>query len=155
MNLEKTRGNGNSLFFSIDAKCSFGKGLFSGVVDDVQPSQVRFLKGSKLDFNLKFGCSIVVEVEPEKWENFRSFYAELYMKLSLELTANDATKRIKIDGDVDELRAVNIRIFKQKQAMVTEQTAMTMMLNMGLGMAKSQAKQFLNIPSLGYPTIKK
>ena len=77
------------------------------------------------------------------------------MKLSLELTANDATKRIKIDGDVDELRAVNIRIFKQKKAMVAEQTAMTMMLNMGLGMAKSQAKQFLNIPSLGYPTIKK
>lgn len=125
------------------------------MIKDVNPSQVRFLKGSKLDFTLGFGCSVVVESEPGKWENFRSFYSELYAKLKLELNSNDATQRIKMSGDIDELRAVRIKIFKRDQAMIAEETALTMMINMGLNMAKYQAKQVLDIPQIGYPTIKK
>jgi hypothetical protein len=121
----------------------------------VKPSQLRFLKGSKVDFTLGFGCSIVVEDSPGNWKNFRSFYAELYTKISLEISANDAIKKMKLTGDIDELRAVRIKIFKKDQSMIAEETALTMMANMGLGMAKSQASTLLDIPQIGYPTIKK
>lgn len=60
-----------------------------------------------------------------------------------------------MSGDIDELRAVRIKIFKRDQAMIAEETALTMMINMGLNMAKYQAKQVLDIPQIGYPTIKK
>jgi hypothetical protein len=139
----------------VDAKCSFGKGLFEDKIKDVKPSQLRFLRGSKVDFTLGFGCSIVVEDSPGNWQNFRSFYAELYTKISLEISANDAIKKMKLTGDIDELRAVRIKIFKKDQSMFAEETALTMMANMGLGMAKSQASTLLDIPQIGYPTIKK
>lgn len=108
-----------------------------------------------VDFSLGFGCSVVVETSEGKWENFRAFYAELYAKLKLELNSNDAIKKIKLNGEVEELRAVRVKIFKQKTAMVAEETAMTMMINMGLNMAKYQVKNALDIPQIGYPTIKK
>lgn len=118
------------------------------------PSRIRFLKNSKLDLTLGFGCSVLVETSPGEWENFRSFYAELYLKLKVELNSNDATKLIKLDGDLEELKAVRIKIFNKNQQMVAEETTITMMLNMGLNMLKSQAANALDIPSISYPTIK-
>lgn len=129
--------------------------MFGNVLKDVNPSRIRFLKDSKVDFTLGFGCSVVVENSEGKWENFRSFYLELYAKLKLELNSNDAIKKIKLNGDVEDLRAVRIKIFKKEESMVAEETALTMMINMGLNMAKSQIKNALDIPQIGYPTIKK
>ena len=141
--------------YRIDAKCSFGKSMFKDMVKEVKPSTVRFLKGSAVDVSLGFGCAVQVETSEGKWENFRSFYSEFYAKITMELSANDASKRIKIDGDVTDLRAIRVKIFKQNESMVAEETALTMMMNMGLGMAKAQAKKLLDIPQMGYPTIKK
>lgn len=129
--------------------------MFGNVLKDVNPSRIRFLKDSKVDFTLGFGCSVVVETSEGKWENFRSFYLELYAKLRVELNSNDAIKKIKLNGDVDDLKAVRIKIFKKEEAMVAEETALTMMINMGLNMAKSQIKSALDIPQIGYPSIKK
>ena len=107
-----------------------------------------------IDFTLGFGCSIVVEKEEGNWINFRSVYAELYTKISLDITANDANRQLKFSGDVKELKAERIKIFKKDEPMIVEETTLTMMANLGLGMAKSQAKHLLDIPQIGYPTIK-
>jgi hypothetical protein len=138
----------------VDAECSFGKELFEGLIDDIKPSKIRFLSGSRLDINLSFGCSVKIENDEGVYVNFRSFFFELYAKFKLQMRANDAAKRITVDGDVDELKAVKLKIFKQQESMVAEETALLMMANMGLGMLKSQISQALQIPQLGYPTIK-
>ena len=139
----------------MDARCGFGKGLFEGMVKDLKPSKVRFLEGSMIDFTLGFGCSVVVEGEKGKYENFRSIYIELYLKLSLEISPNDAKRQLKFVGDVKDLKANKIKIFKQNKSMLVEETTLTMMANLGLGMAKSQAQNLLDIPQIGYPTLKK
>jgi len=138
----------------IDAKCSFGKGLFGDIVKDVNPSKVRFLENSQVDFTLGFGCSVVVQDESGTWNNFRSVFAELYTKISLDISANDAVRQLKFSGDVKDLKAIRIKIFKKEESMIVEETTLTMMLNLGLGMAKSQAQSLLDIPQIGYPTIK-
>lgn len=138
----------------MDAQCSFGKGLFKGLVNELHPSQVRFLKGSMLDFTLGLGCSIVVETSAGVWENFRALYAELYVKLGVSLHSNDATQRIKMSGTVEELKAVRVKIFKQKSPMLAEETSLLMLVNMGLGMLKSYAGQALEVPQVGYPSVK-
>ncbi|CAI2364693.1 unnamed protein product [Moneuplotes crassus] len=139
----------------IDARCSFGKGLFKDLIKKLEPSKVRFLEGSEIDFTLGFGCSVVVEKEVGVWDPFRSFYAELYAKLSLGINSNDATKMLQFEGDVKDLKAKRIKIFKKSDPMVVEETTLTMMVNLGLGMAKSQAQTLLDIPQIGYPTIKR
>lgn len=116
---------------------------------------MRFLKGSKIDFTLGFGCSIIVESSEGKWENFRSFYSELYAKLSLEVSSNDSIKKMRFVGDIEDLKVSRLKIFKKNESMIVEETTLSMMANMGLNMAKSQASQLLDIPSISYPTIKK
>lgn len=148
-------GNFREFIFRIDARCSFGKGLFKDLIDDLEPSKIRFLKGSKIDFTLGFGCSVVVEQEDGTWDPFRSFYAELYTKLKLEINPNDATKMLAFKGDIKDLKANRIKIFKKDESMIVEETTLTMMANLGLGMAKSQAQTLLDIPQIGYPTIKR
>ena len=138
----------------VDAECSFGKELFKDVIKDIKPSSVRFLKGSQIDISLGFGCSVKIKNEEGEYKNFRSFYGELYAKLKLDITSNDASKRIKVDGDVLKLSSSRIKIFKLDEPMIAEETAMLMMVNMGLNMLKSQISQALQIPQVGYPSIK-
>lgn len=138
----------------VDAECSFGKDIFDTLLNDIKPSQIRFLKGSKLDANIGFGCSVKIQNDEGVWENFRAFYIEFYLKLGIKLESNDAAQRISMNGDVDDLRAVRIKIFKQKESMTMEEVSLLMMLNMGLGMMKSQLAQALQIPQVGYPSVK-
>lgn len=112
------------------------------------------MKNSKLDLTFGFGCSILVEKEPGQWENFRSFYGELYIMLKLTLKPNDAAKSIQLSGHVEELRALRIKIFKQSESMAIEEMTLSMLINMGLGMLKEYADKALEVPQLGYPEIK-
>ena len=96
----------------------------------------------------------MVENEPGEWENFRSFYGELYIMLKLNLKANDAAKSILLSGNVEDLKALRLKIFKQSSPMVTEELTLSMLINMGLGMLKNYADKALEIPQLGYPEIK-
>lgn len=108
-----------------------------------------------IDFTLGFGCSVVVEKEEGVWDPFRSFYAELYAKLYLEVNSNDAVRKLVFKGDVKDLRAKRIKIFKKAESMIVEETTLAMMVNLGLGMAKSQAQSLLDIPQIGYPSLKR
>ena len=53
------------------------------------------------------------------------------------------------------MTATKLKIFKQDEEMIAEQTALMLVVNMGLNMAKEYASQALNIPEIGYPSLKR
>ena len=138
----------------VDAQCGFGKSLFAEHIRNIRPSGIEFKEGSNLNTRIAFGCSIVVEEEEGKWENFRSFYGEFQIDLFLKLLSDDAAKKVLMDGKANELKNTKLKIFKKDEAQLLEETTLSMMINMGLSMAKSQVTQALTIPSMGYPTLK-
>lgn len=74
--------------------------------------------------------------------------------VKLLIKSNDASQTIHLSGHVEDLKALRIKIFKQKTPMVTEEMTLSMMINMGLGMLKQYADKALEVPQLGYPHIK-
>ena len=57
-------------------------------------------------------------------------------------------------GDCQELKASKLKIFKKESPMTMEENTLSVLINMGLGMAKSQISQALQIPEMGYPNLK-
>ena len=44
----------------VNAKCSFGKGLFEDKIRNLRPAGLKFKDGSNVEFRLGFGCSIEI-----------------------------------------------------------------------------------------------
>ena len=74
--------------------------------------------------------------------------------IKLNVKSNDASRHIQFSGNMEDLKALRLKIFKKSSPMVTEEMTLSMLINMGLGMLKQYADKALEVPQLGYPTIK-
>lgn len=100
----------------VDARCSFGKGLFEKNIRNIRPPGIELHQGSNIDIRLGFGCGVeIMSAETNVYENFRSFYAELVIDTMLKIVPNQVQKTLNLRGELDSIKATKIKIFKRDE----------------------------------------
>ena len=138
---------------NVDAECGFGKSLFGELLDDMQPSHIKFGVNDTVTLRLAAGCAVTVEKEDGVWENFRAVYGEATGRLMVKVSHNDNRRNMDVKLSLLSVSVSKLKIFKGTEEQELEQSGLQMMANMGLNMMKPQIEQYLAVPPLDYPQM--
>ena len=116
----------------LDAQCNFGKSSNSNISKSIFPSTIKFSNANKLELSLGLGWKILVETNPNKWEEFRSAFVQLKSKINFEWIPNDLIKKINLSLIIDSIKIDKFKVMKQDEAKQSEEVAISVAANMGL-----------------------